>query len=325
MGSPPLIDDPIAALASAPGSAPRGVVRVSGDGCIPALQSLFTPNNLGLWSARRAQSGDGRLTLSAFRTPVPARLFYWPTHRSYTGQPLAEIHTIGSPPVLEALLVDLFRRGVRPAQPGEFTLRAFLTGRIDLTQAEAVVGVIDADGRAELESALDQLAGGLSRPLRTIRDDLMNLLADLEAGLDFVDEDIEFVSPASAAARIASAGDALAALLDQAFRRAQTSGRRVVVLAGLPNAGKSTLFNALAGREAALVSPVAGTTRDWLRAEAHWNGMAVELIDTAGWERTAEVLAAAGQTQRQSQLDRADLVVWCTAADLGPDDVGVDA
>ena len=125
---------------------------------------------------------------------LPTDLFLWPTSRSYTRQPLAEFHTFGSPPLLDALLQRVCAAGARLAQPGEFTLRAFLAGRIDLTQAEAVLGVVDAADRRQLDTALEQLAGGLSRPLHQLRDDLLNLLADLEAGLDFAEEDIRFVS-----------------------------------------------------------------------------------------------------------------------------------
>src|SRR4051812_11117915 len=131
---------------------------------------------------------------SARELKLPADLYYWPDARSYTREPLAEIHTLGSPALLASVLGTLSASGARQAQPGEFTLRTFLAGRIDLTQAEAVLGVIDARGRQQLEHALAQLAGGLARPLRALRDKLLDLLADLEAGLDFVEDDIQFVT-----------------------------------------------------------------------------------------------------------------------------------
>ncbi len=184
--------------------------------------------------------------------------------RSYTGQPLVEIHAPGSPPLLEAVLARSFEAGVRPAHPGELTLRAFLAGRMDLLQAEAVLGVIDAAGEDTLAIALRQLAGGISGRMSQVRGDLIDLLADLEAGLDFVEDGIEFVSRDDLAARIGRAQSTIGELLAQCQSRAQSQGRRRVVLAGLPNAGKSTLFNALLSRDAALVSAVAGTTRDYL-------------------------------------------------------------
>src|SRR5205807_699202 len=125
---------------------------------------------------------------------VPATIYVWPTVSSYTRQPTAELHLPGSPPLLEAALHAVCQAGARLAQPGEFTLRAFLAGRLDLTQAEAVLGVIDAGSRRQLDSALGQLAGGLSRPLTQLRDELLDCLAELEAGLDFVEEDIQFIS-----------------------------------------------------------------------------------------------------------------------------------
>src|SRR5207248_7990151 len=127
---------------------------------------------------------------------VPLVLYLWPTGRSYTRQPSAELHLPGSPPILEAALAAVCQAGARLARPGEFTLRAFLAGRLDLTQAEAVLGVIEAQCRHELDAALGQLAGGLARPLTALREQLLDLLAQLEAGLDFVDEDIEFITAA---------------------------------------------------------------------------------------------------------------------------------
>lgn len=310
------IGETIAALASAAGPAPRGIVRISGAEALGSLGSLFEPEVSDGWPPRRASTTRGTLRLKSFHVPVPAQAAVWPTHRSYTGEPLVEIHTVGSPPLMEALLDEIYRRGVRPARPGEFTMRAFLSGRLDLTQAEGVLGVIDADGQAALEAALGQLAGGLSQRLGPVRSDLMDLLADLEAGLDFVDEDIEFVSQEAAHHRLGEAETSLRTLLQQATDRMQTSGRRQVVLAGLPNAGKSTLYNALAGGEAAIVSPLAGTTRDWLRATIDWDGLAIELVDTAGWETAEGDVGAAAQTQRADRVRRADLVLWCRASGM---------
>src|SRR5205823_3219293 len=135
---------------------------------------------LCLASLTRAVVVPGVLWLDGFASPAPCQLYLWPGTRSYTGQPVAEVHTFGSPPLLEAVVRAACRGGARPAEPGEFTLRAFLAGRIDLTQAEAVLGVIDAAGAAELDAALKQLAGGLAGPLNRLRDDLLELLAHLE-------------------------------------------------------------------------------------------------------------------------------------------------
>ncbi len=322
------LDDTIAALASAPGAGGRGIVRVSGGDVRRVLEQHFTPRDGERWAkATRAERhvGEWRLAvdvpwddapfLNGLRLPVGVGL--WPTKRSYTGQPLAELHLIGSPPLLEAVLTQLCRSGCRAARPGEFTLRAFLAGRLDLLQAEAVLGVIDAADHVELEQALRQLAGGISQQIGTLRADLLDLLADLEAGLDFVDEDIEFVSREQLLSRITLAQQFIAELCDQASRRLQSSSRPRVVLAGLPNAGKSTLLNALTGQSAALVSEVSGTTRDYLCVPLDRDGLHVDLIDTAGWDAETNGIEAVAQQRRSEQWQQADLIVWCS--DLSDD------
>ncbi len=221
------LDDTIGALATAPGGAGRGVIRVSGPGAVASVDNVFRPTDDGRWkSARLASAHAGVLRMSALEMPVPVLLYRWPAGRSYTGQSVIEIHAPGAPPLLEAILADLFARGVRPAVAGEFTLRAFLSGRIDLVQAEAVLGVIDAADAGHLRAALRQLAGGVSGRIVRLRDGLLDLLADLEAGLDFVDEDIQFVSSDEVAGRIAQAEREVDALLAMCESRMQSTGRR---------------------------------------------------------------------------------------------------
>lgn len=222
------------------------------------------------------------LQLPEFYSPLPANWYYWPPGRSYTGQEVVELHTIGSPPLLDALIGALCSAGARLAQPGEFTLRAFLSGRIDLTQAEAVLGVIDAVNRRQWEAAVRQLAGGLSRPLARLRADLLDLLADIEAGLDFADEDIRFIARDEIDRRLSAARSAAETVAGQLESRRLAGDRPRAVLVGPPNAGKSSLFNALVRRSAALVADSAGTTRDYLSAPLDCGGMVWELIDTPG-------------------------------------------
>lgn len=308
------LDHPIAALASAPGPSCRGIIRLSGKDVRPLLDACFEPDDRPAWrSSRAARRFSGRVKFSQDSVRPRCDLYEWPTGRSYTGQPMAEFHLPGSPPLLERVLEELYRLGVRPASPGEFTLRAFLAGKIDLVQAEGVLGVVDARTDAELRTALDQLAGGISTRLLQLRQNLLELLADLEAGLDFVEEDIEFISRQSAFERIAVARQFIESLLDQSAGRMTSSAVPKVVLAGLPNAGKSTLFNAFIGQVAALVSPERGTTRDYLRANITEHGVTFELIDTAGWEDDKEGISAAAQLQRADQFRRADLIIWCSA------------
>src|SRR5205823_5111943 len=236
----------IAAVSSAPGPGLRAIVRVSGPKTRDVVGRVFTEAHpLQRVGLRRFTPGS--LRLSGVPAPVPADLYSFPRPHSSPGQALATLHTIGSPPPVERLVADLLSAGARPARPGEFTLRASLAGKKDLPQAEAVQAVVEAGTDADLRPALAQLAGGVTQPLNALREDLLNLLADVEAALDFADEDIEFVGKTEVLTRIAGAIAQLTNLQRQLDART-VSGRAVrVALVGLPNAGKSSLFNALAG------------------------------------------------------------------------------
>ncbi len=309
------LDDDIVALGSASGPAPRGILRASGPQVASFLQERFCPDDATTWhTARVPRRHVGRLKIAPISATIPLTVHRWSTARSYTGQPLVELHLPGSPPLLQAVLTEWCQHGARLARPGEFTLRAFLAGKLDLLQAEAVLGVIDADDPSSLRQALEQLAGGISHRLTEIRHDLLNLLADVEAGLDFVEEHLEFVSRGAIFARIATARSFVEQLAEQTASRMHHAERPRIVLAGLPNAGKSTLFNALAGSDAALVSEQAGTTRDFLETRIECDGVSFDLIDTAGWEHASFPIAAEAQRFRTDQLARADIVIWCTAA-----------
>ncbi len=324
------LDDTIAALASPAGAAARATIRISGPQVTSVVKTVFSSTSSSFDKASAGKLPSclrGEVRLPDLPHPIPAHLYLWPTTRSYTGQTAAELHMLGSPPLVEALLLQLTAAGARLARPGEFTLRSFLAGHIDLVQAEAVLGVIDAVDHAELQTALQQLAGGLSNQVQRLREDLVNLLSDLEAGLDFVEEDIEFVSAEEIKTRLTNASLLLQTLMSQSTDRMQSTGRLRVLLAGLPNAGKSTLLNHLAGDSRALVSPVSGTTRDYLTTSLEWDGLTIELIDTAGWELLhdeADVMNYAQQL-RADQIEQSDLVVWCTASDLSADEKTRDA
>ena len=260
------LDDTIVAPASPPGPALRGIVRVSGGDAAEVISRLFQPDEQSEnWRVTRVpRRFTGQLALPSILVPVPTTLMYWPTRRSFTGQRMAEFHLSGSVPLVEALLEHLCENGARLARRGEFTMRAFLSGRIDLLQAEAVLGVIEATDHEELQKALSQLGGRMTSRLGQLRIDLIALLGDLEAGLDFVEEDIEFITKTEITRRLDAALLLLNELAVVSSCRLPTGYRRRLVLAGLPNAGKSTLFNRLTGRENAIVSPIAGTTRDYL-------------------------------------------------------------
>lgn len=321
------LEDTIVALASPPGPALRGIVRVSGVNTADVIGRFFSPDldSVQWRSAKLPRRFTGQLDLPSIMVPVPAALMYWPTRRSYTGQPMAEFHLSGSVPLVEATLEYLCENGARLAQRGEFTMRAFLSGRIDLLQAEAVLGVIEATDHDELQKALSQLGGRITSRLRQLRIDLIALLGDLEAGLDFVEEDIEFITKSEIALRLDAALVLLHELADVSATRLPAGYRRRIVLAGLPNAGKSTLFNCLIGQQRAIVSPIAGTTRDYLTATLRLESLEVELIDTAGWEDAADLIMQRAQELRAEQVSASDLVVWCTAVDLSGDSGDEDA
>jgi tRNA modification GTPase len=235
------------------------------------------------------------------------------------------LHTIGSPPLLAALLRGVCGAGARLAEPGEFTLRAFLAGRLDLTQAEAVLGVIDAADRRQLDVALAQLAGGLSGPLSSLRDELLNLLADLEAGLDFTEEDLQFISSADLQSRLTAAAENIRGLLARMRSRTRSEFEPRVALIGWPNVGKSSLFNALVGRSAALVSDSPGTTRDYLTAPLPLGELTCRLADTAGREffdhadgQQSDQLSDAAQQMTIEQAEQADLRLLCLDATREP-------
>ncbi|MEZ6065528.1 MAG: GTPase [Planctomycetaceae bacterium] len=312
-----LTADTIAAPCSAAGAGPRAIVRVSGHDTRSLLERCFQPDDRARWAdPRRAMRHVGLARIDGFDAAVAVAVHLWPTGRSYTGEPLAELHLPGSPPLVNALLETLYVAGARPARAGEFTLRAFLAGRLDLLQAEGVLGVIDAEDHLQLQQALGQLAGGISRKLAELREQLLLHLADLEAGLDFVEEDIDFVSRMTLRSQLTEGVARLRELASQSRERMRTTGRPTVVLAGLPNAGKSTLFNALAGREAAIVSPERGTTRDVLLATIDAGGMSFDLIDTAGCDTGVTSIEQAAARLRGDRIGQCDLVVWCSAVDL---------
>jgi tRNA modification GTPase len=333
------LHDTIVAIASAPGGAARGIVRLSGPDaarCVAAswmngdgapLDEITEPTRVSGTISVASPGRSGPLV-------VPGDLLLWPNERSYTRQPSAEFHTLGSPPLLAAIVDELCRHGCRPAAPGEFTLRAFLGGRIDLTQAEAVMGVVGSRSPTDLDRALDQLAGGLSRPLRELREDLLAVLGEIEAGLDFAEEPIEFIPRAELCQRLLKARQLVQETLEQLAARDRPADLPRVALTGPPNAGKSSLFNSLverfgaAGGHRAIVSPVAGTTRDFVAAVVEVEGLSWELVDVAGDDATvgAGGIACAAQELAASQRQAADLLLECRSlADATPNWCAQDA
>ncbi|TWT48430.1 tRNA modification GTPase [Botrimarina hoheduenensis] len=282
-------NDTIVAAATPNGPAERAIVRLAGPQAVQLVAGL-ADRSLTTPVARRFGTVAIRVPIGGAARAIPCDVFIWPDARSYTRQPAAELHTVGSPPVVEALIAACLAAGARLAQPGEFTLRACLAGRLDLLQAEAVLAVIDARHTTMLSVALEQMAGGLSRPLAALRGSLLDLLADLEAGLDFVDEeDVRFVEADDLARRLTESAELIERIAAQTQQRGATAATPRVALVGRPNVGKSRLFNALVERygvgercRPALVADQPGVTRDEIVAVLSCAGMRFSLIDTPG-------------------------------------------
>jgi tRNA modification GTPase len=233
----------------------------------------------------------------------------FPAPGSYTGQDVVEISGHGNPVLLDRLVASAIGAGARLAEPGEFTLRAFLHGRIDLSQAEAVGDLIEAVTPVQARAAFDQLEGTLTQAIARIDAPLFDLIAKLEASVDFPDEGYHFITPREAAAQASAIAESLAALIARGREGRLVREGAQVVLAGRPNTGKSSLFNALAGSDRAIVTEVPGTTRDLVTDIVDINGLAITLVDTAGVRETMDVVESEGVGRAERAVRVADCVV----------------
>lgn len=316
-----MLSDPIAALATPPGRSALAVIRLSGRGAFAVAQRVV--QGFRTEPARAA-------TLATFRTPDGAPVdrglyIVFPAPASYTGEDMVELSCHGGLAVPARLLAALQAAGARPAHPGEFTRRAVLNGKLDLVQAEAVGDLIDATTPAQSRAALRQLEGGLSRRLQELRDHLVELQALLGYDIDFPGEDDGPVSPARVAAALAEAARQVDRLLATGPWGERLREGALVVFAGRPNAGKSSLFNALLGSERALVTEIPGTTRDAIEAPADFLGWPVRLVDTAGLQDGADRIERMGIEVSRRYLAAADLVLLCAEAgrSLGADEATI--
>lgn len=306
--------DTIFALATPPGRGAIAILRLSGPGTDAALLSLGAGGLKPRTASLRDLAHGGRVIDQAL-------VLRFPAPNSYTGEDCAELHLHGGRAVVEGATLALVDLGLRPAEPGEFTRRAFENGRMDLAQAEAVADLIDAETEAQASQALGQLEGALSQTYMGFRRDLLTALTLIEAEIDFPDEEVPDNLAWSAGPLLDRLiADLKAALADARRGERVRAGYRIVLI-GETNAGKSSLFNALVAREAAIVTPIAGTTRDVLDADLIIGGYAVTLSDTAGLRDSTDPVEAEGVRRARARAEAADLRLWVR----GPDDVEGDA
>jgi len=311
---------PIAAIATAPGRGGIGVVRASGKSLGPLIESLFPDTRLAPRHATYIpfKSGDGSVIDQGLA-------LYFKAPHSYTGEDVLELQGHGGPVVLQMLLSRVLEagreHGLRLAEPGEFTRRAYLNDKLDLAQAEAVADLIDASTEAAAKSASQSLSGAFSQVVHRLVEQTINLRMLVEATLDFPEEEIDFLEKSNARGQLAGIIESLEHVFRQAAQGALLREGLNVVLVGQPNVGKSSLLNALAGAEVAIVTPIAGTTRDKVSETIQIEGIPLNIIDTAGIRAIDEgidVVERIGIERTWGEVGKADVILHLLDANLGP-------
>ncbi|MGV8879287.1 MAG: tRNA uridine-5-carboxymethylaminomethyl(34) synthesis GTPase MnmE [Sphingobacteriaceae bacterium] len=314
--------DTIVALATPGGVGAIGVIRLSGDEAITIANAVFRGKDLRKQLTHTIHFGsvaDGDLVLDE----VLMSVFIGPS--SYTRENVVEISCHGSAYIIESIIRLLIRKGARAAKPGEFTLRAFLNGQLDLSQAEAVADLIASDSRASHQVAMQQLRGGFSNQLQVLRGQLIHFASMIELELDFSEEDVEFANRDQLKQLILDINRVILSLI-QSFELGNVIKNGVsTVIAGRPNAGKSTLLNALLNEERAIVSPIPGTTRDTIEELLNINGVNFRLIDTAGIREATDTIEALGVQRTMEKISQSALLVYLFDINmLSPDEFYTD-
>jgi len=310
--------DTIVAAATPPGSGGVGVVRISGPAAADIARSM-----LGFLPEPR------RAAYAVFCDPAGGAIdrgiaLYFPAPASFTGESVLELQGHGGPVVVAALVDAAVGLGARNAEPGEFTQRAFINDKLDLAQAEAIADLVASGTRQAARAALRSLEGAFSDDVNALAEQVTTLRVYVEAAIDFPEEEVDFLADAELLQRIERCEAGFAELLDKAASgRVLRDGYRVVIV-GRPNAGKSSLLNRLSGEETAIVTAVAGTTRDVIRERIDIDGLAVELVDTAGLREDPDVIEAEGIRRARAALQQADAVLWLqdatTTVAAGPEE-----
>ncbi len=304
------MSDVIAAVSTGRQVCAIGIIRLSGDGCIAVAERVFTPLNKPLHEAANRKLVMGSLHDARGRVIDQCMAVCSRQPSSYTGEDTVEFHCHGSPAVLAAGLEALYHAGARPAGRGEFTKRAFLNGKMDLTQAEAVIDLIEADTADAAANAAGQVGGVLQKKLAPIYDELVNLCSHFHAVLDYPDEDIEDFGLQNYASTLRAAAKELYALL-QTYGQGRILRQGVAAaIVGRPNVGKSSLLNRLAGFDRAIVTDIPGTTRDTVEESVMVGSTRLRLIDTAGIRQTADTVEAMGVERSKKALEEADLAIF---------------
>lgn len=317
----PSTETTIAAQATAQGSGAIGIVRLSGPASLSVLRRIFRPSSGSAEHFEPWKLRHGRVLDAAGEPLDDVLCVFMPAPRTYTGEDCAEIQCHGGQAVVSQILSSCFAAGAVPAQRGEFSYRAFLNGRMDLSQAEAVAEMIAAPGREAMRLSLRRLDGALGRRVDEVRGSLEDCRVQMSLAVDFPDDEVETLPRDHFSAVVRSAADALQGLLRGARRaRLMEKGARIV-LAGEVNAGKSSLMNALLGRSRALVTSIPGTTRDFLEEDLDFGGLPVRLVDTAGLRSASDPVEALGIERSRRQIEDADCLLFVVdgAANAEPD------